>query len=1026
MINKPEKDRILIEALPNGFARHQVIYNDHGTPVDYIFLEINSAFEKLTDLKKDKVVGKKVTEVLPGIEKDEFDWIGIYGKVATEGKRLRFEQYSEQLKRWYDVQVYSDEQGFFITIFDEITERREEMVTMKKLLKLSEKLIGTDLAVFDYQAVVDSMLKLSGAIFVAINTYEDDRTKVVTRAIAGIPLLIERVSEVLDFKIDGQTWKVIPERLRKIEGSKLVRFHSLYEASMGALSKNQAALLQKVSGVGDIFVIEMPYSGHDNLGDMIFFMPRGKEIQNQEAIELFARQLGAVLGRLRTENELKLANENMTTVLENTLFGVVIIDKNRTIRWANPVACRLADVKSPKEFIGCQCDDYLCSAKQDYCPVLDRGEVLDNSERILRRRDGIEIPILKTVNWVNLEGEKVLLETFIDISDLKKAQQQITDQKERLANIVEGANVGTWQWNVQTGETIFNERWANIIGYTLEELSPVSIETWFKHTHPDDLEASERMLEQHFNGERDSYAIECRMKHKDGHWVWVNDRGKVISWTEDGRPLWVYGTHLDITDRKQAEEALKESEQKHREILEAIEEGYYEVDLAGNFVFCNESFCKMTGNSYDDLMGESYKQFYNNPQEVFEVFNQVYKTGKSVTAIDWPAITKDGQKNHLEISISLRRDGKGEPIGFRGVVRDITERRQVDEKIRYLSYHDQLTGLYNRHFLEEEMKRLDTERQLPISVIMVDLNGLKLVNDTYGHHTGDEFLKRAADILRSVCREEDLLSRFGGDEFVLYLPRTSYKDAQKINDRIDRVCRREQVSDVPLSLSTGLAVKVSIDQKLDDLLREAEDNMYRHKLTESRSGKSGIVNSLLQTLAAKSFETEVHTRNMQEIAKSIGEKLGLPHSELHRLSLLITLHDIGKINVPEDLLTKKEPLSAAEWEIMKSHSETGYRIAKATDEFSHVAEDILAHHEHWDGSGYPQGLKGEAIPLLARITAIADTYEVMSRGRPYKEAMSRSEIMAEFKRCSGTHFDPKLVELFLEVLEAKEFQWNQF
>ncbi len=472
----------------------------------------------------------------------------------------------------------------------------------------------------------------------------------------------------------------------------------------------------------------------------------------------------------------------------------------------------------------------------------------------------------------------------------------------------------------------------------------------------------------------------------------------------------------DITDRRQAEEALKISEQKHREILAAMEEGYYEVDLAGNFVFFNESYCRMLGCNSEELMGESYKRFYKDTKKVFETYNQVYKTGKPVKAIDWPAITWDGSEAYWELSVSLRCDEKGEPIGFRGVVRDITARRQAEEKVRYLSYHDQLTGLYNRHFLEEEMNRLDTERQLPISIIMADLNGLKLVNDTIGHLSGDDMLKRAAAILKSVCREDDLLARFGGDEFVLYLPRTPEKEALSISDRIIQSCRGELISNVPLSLSTGLAVKTSAEQKLTDVLRRAEDSMYRDKLTESRSGKSTIVNSLLQTLAAKSFETEAHTHNMQEAAKSIGVKLGLPHSELHRLQLLITLHDIGKISIPEELLTRKGPLSGPEWEIIKKHCETGYRVARATASFAHVAEDILAHHERWDGSGYPQGLKGDQIPLLARITAIADAYEVMYNGRPYKKAMSKSEITAEFKNCAGTQFDPQLVELFLAVL----------
>jgi len=273
---------------------------------------------------------------------------------------------------------------------------------------------------------------------------------------------------------------------------------------------------------------------------------------------LIGSGLGASVDYFRKRTaELAQANKALNDILDNTLFGVAIIDKNRTIRWVNTVVCKLAGVENPQALIGKRCGEYLCPAEQHECPILDKGQKLDNSERILRRFDGQVIPILKSVTEINLKGEEVLLETFIDISDRKKAQDQINNQKERLANIVEGANVGTWEWNAQTGETVFNEKWAEIIGYSLEELTPISIKTWVDHTHPDDLEASNRMLEKHFRGELGTYDIECRMRHKDGHWVWINDRGKVISWTEDGKPLWVFGTHIDITERKRAEEALR-------------------------------------------------------------------------------------------------------------------------------------------------------------------------------------------------------------------------------------------------------------------------------------------------------------------------------------------------------------------------------------------------------------------------------------------------------------------------------------
>ena len=371
-------------------------------------------------------------------------------------------------------------------------------------------------------------------------------------------------------------------------------------------------------------------------------------------------------------------------------------------------------------------------------------------------------------------------------------------------------------------------------------------------------------------------------------------------------------------------------------------------------------------------------------------------------------------------SVKGKKAWKDDQITLLKVVAEIVSnayiRCQADEKIRHLSFHDQLTGLYNRFFLEEEMRRLDTSRQLPVSIIMADLNGLKLVNDTYRHCVGDRMLKSAANILKESCREEDIIARWGGDEFVILLSRTSEKEAWRVCKRINEKCSKTYVEDIPLSMSLGASNKDSPEKGLSEVMKEAEDHMYKNKLTERRSEKSNLLKTLLRTLSAKkSFEKEEHIQLMQNMAIRIGKKIDLPETELSRLRVLVTLHDIGKINISEDILNKKDALTEEEWEVIKQHPETGYRIARSTDEFSHVAGDILAHHERWDGTGYPQGLKGEEIPLLSRITAIAVTYESLTNGRPYKKALPSGEVVAEIKRCAGTHFDPELVEVFLSV-----------
>lgn len=334
---------------------------------------------------------------------------------------------------------------------------------------------------------------------------------------------------------------------------------------------------------------------------------------------------------------------------------------------------------------------------------------------------------------------------------------------------------------------------------------------------------------------------------------------------------------------------------------------------------------------------------------------------------------------------------------------------QSEEEIRYLSYHDKLTGLYNRTFFEEELKRISTGRQLPLGLIIGDVNGLKLINDAMGHLEGDKVLIKAAEIFRESCRQDDIVSRWGGDEFIVLLPRcdgvTTFRVFERINDSFISI----NSLPIQINISLGMAIQNSLDQDIRDVIREAEEKMYRNKLLESRSTRGSLIKSLEKTLWERSHETEEHCRRMQEIAQRIGRALKLTDSELDNLKLLAALHDIGKIAIPGSILDKPGILLPEEWETVKNHSEIGYRIALSSPELASIAEAILHHHECWDGSGYPLGLKGERIPLLSRIIAIADSYDVMTNGRPYKKAVSKKEALAEIKRCAGTQFDPELV-----------------
>lgn len=352
---------------------------------------------------------------------------------------------------------------------------------------------------------------------------------------------------------------------------------------------------------------------------------------------------------------------------------------------------------------------------------------------------------------------------------------------------------------------------------------------------------------------------------------------------------------------------------------------------------------------------------------------------------------------------------------------EVIERKNAEEKMAFFSLHDTLTGLYNRTFFEQEMRRLENYTG-NVGLIMCDVDGLKLVNDSMGHDCGDSLLLATGNLIKHCFRNTDIVARVGGDEFAILLPNCTPEIMEKAYNRLQQSANQSELTwqGVPLSLSIGTAIRTDPAIPLAEIYKEADNNMYRQKLYRSQSTRSAIVQTLMKALEARDFITEGHAERLQFMVADLGNKLGLPERVIVDLRLLAQFHDIGKVGLPDRILFKPEALTPEERKEMHRHSEIGHRIALSSPDLVHIADWILKHHEWWDGTGYPLGLAGYDIPLECRILAVADAYDAMTSNRPYRQAMPSEYAVDELKRCAGKQFDPILIDQFVEMLEENK------
>jgi diguanylate cyclase (GGDEF)-like protein/PAS domain S-box-containing protein len=461
--------------------------------------------------------------------------------------------------------------------------------------------------------------------------------------------------------------------------------------------------------------------------------------------------------------------------------------------------------------------------------------------------------------------------------------------------------------------------------------------------------------------------------------------------------------------KSKAEELFLEN-QRFKYLINSTQDFIIHLDLKGYVVYASGSGLDKIELRAEDLINQHIKKFNYELFNYEKIVDDQFKERHDL--LDW-----NYKEYFFETSISPIYDQNHKVIGSVLISRDVTEYKKRQAEIEYINQHDYLTDLYNRRMFIEKFNKLNQNHVYPITVMMMDLNGLKMLNDAFGHHVGDEALVEVAKAFRKVFKN-DFVARIGGDEFAVILTNYNVSEIENLKHDIRKNVSSIVVKDISLSISVGYHMIDERGHNINDVLKEAENHMYRHKVTESMSVRNQAIRAIHKTLTDKFKEERIHSEKVSQLCYVMGLALGIKDELLEELKLAGLYHDIGKIAIPDAILDKPDTLTDEEFELMKTHTEIGYQILRAADDYSRLAEYALSHHERWDGKGYPRGIEKDDIPLFARIIALADSYDAMTTNRVYRSKMTKDKAIDELVRGAGKHYDPKLTKVFIkEVLK---------
>jgi len=678
-----------------------------------------------------------------------------------------------------------------------------------------------------------------------------------------------------------------------------------------------------------------------------------------------------------------------------------------------------------EEMLGKYMGDFLTDEYREIFikrfPIFKKnGTISANFDFVHKNGDILTIGIEGRVAY-NADGS--FKQTHCILKDITKVldfQKILKENEERMKLILNSVEEGIYGVDKDENCTFVNASFLKMLGY--EDSSELIGENMHDKIHHSYVDGSRYLAEDCPMSKAFTLGVRVQV---DNEILWRKDGTNFpVEYSsnpqfKDNKIKGAVVSFKDISDRKRFDNKLQYEKNLAQMYLDIVGVMLLALDNNGNVTLINKKGCEILGLNESEILGLNWFDNFipkSQVEQVKVVFKNVFKKEIELTAhYENLIINSAGEEVIISWYNSVLYDINGEVSGIISSGEDVTEAKKYEKSLIRIGYEDSLTGLYNRRYYEDHLAKYDIPENLPITIAMADINGLKLINDAFGHAAGDKLLISAAEIISASCQDNCLVARIGGDEFIVLMIRTDEEAAETIINEINENSKLINIESIQLSISFGYMTKYHKNEDIQDIYRTAEDLMYREKLLEIPSMRSSAIETILSALYEKDKNSELHSRTVSIISEKLAKAYGMNRQDVAEVKTAGLLHDIGKIIIPLEILNKIGKLTDEEYSTMKQHSEIGFRILNSSQNMREISDIVLNHHERWDGKGYPRGIKARDIPIKSRIISIADAFDAMTSVRTYKDIISKDEAIEEIMRCSGTQFDPDLVDVFVKI-----------